>query len=214
VATIDDDRPSEPTAEPEAGSTGRRALIKGAVGPVPAAAVCSAPRVEGLTVVPDYASAGTATTGIITFRINGNGPSLLGANNWMNAAPSPTYTVNSDGPSDNNTIIMTAPLGAAGNAVFTFPTNQDTDGPAVSANVTFNVDPPFNRCQILNATADWEGSTSDRGQSTAPFSNQVPNTTSPRSIPMSFPGGPGTAGNNFFNPATKLNFIEVRIQCT
>jgi hypothetical protein len=188
--------------------------MKGAAGAAAAAAVWSAPRVEGLSLVPDYASAGTATTPVITFRLDGNGPGLLGANNWMNAAPSPAYTINSNGPSDNATIVMTAPLGPAGNAVFTFPTNQDTDGPAFNANVTFNVDPPFNRCVILSAVADWDGSTSDRGQTNAPFTNQSPNTTSPRSIPMTFGPGPSSAGNNFFNPATKLNWVEVRIQCT
>jgi len=76
----------------------------------------NAPHIEGHSIVPDYASAGTATTPVITFQITGNGPSLAGANNFMNAAPSPTYNVTQNGPSDNQAIILTAPLGAAGNA--------------------------------------------------------------------------------------------------
>ena len=192
----------------------RRALAQGATAAAAGALAWSAPRIEGLSVVPDYASAGTNTTGIITFHLNGNGPGVLGANNWMNAAPSPAYTVTQDGPSDNQAIYLTAPLGPAGNAIFSFPGGQDTDGPAFVAGVEFQIDPPFNKCVVISAIADWDGSTSDRGTTSAgPISNQSPNTTSPRFVPLSFPPGESSAGNSFFNPATKLNFVEVKIQC-
>src|SRR5690349_20345189 len=89
----------------------RDAIKKDAIGAAVAGTVWAAPKIEGLSVVPNYASAGTNTTGVITFRLNGNYPGILGGNNWMNAAPSPAYTVNQDGPSDNQAIILTAPLG-------------------------------------------------------------------------------------------------------
>lgn len=211
MGTEDKDQPGLETQKHD-----RRDLLKKGVAAAGVGAVVwAAPTIKGLSIVPDYASAGTATTGVITFRLNGNGPSLLGGNNWMNAAPSPSYTVTQDGPSDNQAIILTAPLGAAGNAVFTFPGGQDTDGPGVSGTVTFNVDPPFNKCVVLGGTCDWWGSTSDRGQTTfgAPGSNQSPNTTSPRAVPFSTPDGAPSGGNNFFNPVTQLNFLEVQIQC-
>jgi hypothetical protein len=193
---------------------GRRdALKKGAAAAAVGAVAWSAPRIEGLSVVPDYASAGTNTTPVITFHLDGNGPGLAGYVNYMNAGASPAYTINQNGPSANATITMVAPLGPAGNATFTFPSGQDTDGPAVSAGVNFNIDPPFNKCVIISAVADWDGSTSDRGTTTAPFTNQSPNITSPRFIPLTFPPGESSAGNSFFNPAVKLNFIDVSIQC-
>jgi hypothetical protein len=196
-------------------STSRRdALKKAAAAGAVGAAVWMAPKVDGMSVVPDYAAAGTSTTGVITFRLNGNNPGILGGNNWMNAAPSPAYTITQNGPSDNQAIILTAPLGAAGNAVYTFPAGQDTDGPGVTASVTFNVDPPFNRCVVLGGRTDWEGSTSDRGTLNFGASgNQSPNTTSPRTVTVTTGGGSPSAGNNFFNPITKLNWIEVDIQC-
>jgi hypothetical protein len=134
----------------------------------------------------------------------------------MNAALSPSYVVTQGGPSDNQAIILTAPLGAAGNAIFTFPAGQDTDGPGVSATVQFNIDPPFNKCVVLGGATDWEGSTSDRGTvnfTTPPASNQVPNSTNPRTVTISTPDGSPSGGNNFFDPVTKLNFLQVNIQC-
>lgn len=201
----------------DSSSTSRRdALKKAALGGAAAAAVWSAPKIEGLSVVPDYASAGTNTTPVITIRLNGNGPGLLGGNNFMNVAPSPAYTVVQNGPSDNQTIQVQVPLGPAGNATYTLPPGQDTDGSdAISQTVTFDVDPPFNKCQVLGGTADWDGSTSDRGQTTYPGgNNQVPNTTSPRTVNVPIGPGAPSAGNNTYNPVTKLNWTEIRIQCT
>ncbi len=196
-------------------STSRRdAIKKAAVAGAATAAVWAAPKVEGLSVVPDYAAAGTTTTGVITFRINGNNPGILGGNNWMNAAPSPAYAITQNGPSDNQAIILTAPLGPAGSAVFNFPQGQDTDGNSVTANVTFNVDVPYNKCVVLGGRTDWDGSTSDRG--TLNFgggSNQSPNTTASRTVTVTTGGGSPSGGNNFFNPVTKLNWLEVDIQC-
>lgn len=199
----------------------RAALKKAAAGSAAAATVWVAPKVEGLSLVPDYAAAGTATTGTITFQLDGNNPAILGGNNWMNAAPSPQYTVNQDGPSDSQDIILTAPLGPAGNAVWTFPKGQDTDGPAIpGGDVVFNIDPPFNRCRVIGGETDWAGSTSpNRGSRanvagpTNPASPLATNPTSPFTVPISILNGPGAPGNNSFNPATMIQSITVEIQC-
>lgn len=202
-------------------SSRRAALRKAALGSAAAAAVWVAPKVEGLSLVPDYAAAGTATTGLITFRLDGNGPNVLGAGNWMNAAPSPQYTVTQDGPSDNQAIILTAPLGPAGNAVWTFPAGLDTDGPAITGGaVVFNIDPPFNRCRVVGGETDWAGSTGEgRGYRVNtvgpgnPASPSATNPTSPFTVPIGIQDGPGAPGNNFFNPATMIQSITVDIQC-
>lgn len=212
----------------EAGSTNappassrRNLLKKAAAGAAAGGAAWVAPRVEGLSLVPDYAAAGTATTGVITFTLVGNGPGVLGGDNWMNAQPSPQYTVTQNGPSDNQAIILTAPLGPAGNAVWTFPAGLDTDGPAIPGGaVVFNIDPPFNRCRVIGGETDWEGSTGTgrgfRANNVGPGNPAgptSPNPASPFTVPIGIQAGPGAPGNNFFNPATKIQSITVQIQC-
>jgi hypothetical protein len=205
---------------PDGSTTSRRSALKkaaaaGAVG----AAAWAAPKVEGFSIAPDYASAGTSTAVDITLRLNGNGPGLAGANNYMNAAPSPSYTITQNGPSDSNQIIITAPLpgpgpsGPVGNAVWTFPSGLDTDGPAIpGGTVAFNVDGPHNRCRVTGGTTGWQGTTGGR-----------PNTSNSQSA-VTLPNNPGTfsqtisipAGGEdpYYNPSSAINFIEIRIQCT
>ena len=211
-----DDAPTAGPSDPSRPTSSRRSVMKGAAGAAAAAAVWSAPRLEGLSVVPDYAAAGTASTPVISFRLNGNGPTgFFYTANFMDAAPSPLYTINADGPSTNVTIQMTAPLGPAGNAVFTFPSGQEANAlNAVNATVTFNVDPPFNRCIVLGTTAGWSTENGVfRGNTTATTTaNQSPNTTSPRAIPLSFP--PGNSIAPFFSGvATRLDSLVVNVQC-
>jgi hypothetical protein len=194
-------------------SSRRDALKKAAAAGAVSAAVWAAPRVDGLSIAPDYASAGTNTTGVITFRLDGNGPGLLGANNWMNAGGSTAgVVVVQNGPSDNQAIILSTPLGPAGNAVYTFPSGLDTDGPAVTGGtVVFNIDPPYNKCQIVGSNTGWDGSTGGLPTLGNNWSGTpIPNGSSPFSQTVSMPGG----GGPYYNPATKINFIEVRIQCS
>ena len=193
----------------------RDALRKAAGAAALGGAVWTAPKLKGMSVVPDYASAGTTTTSVITFRLNGEGPSLAGGNNWMQIAPSPAYTQTSaNNVTTGGPVSMTAPLGVAGNAVFVFPNQTPTDGGAFDQTVTFHIDPPYNKCVVLGGTADWWGSTSDRGQtSIGGGANVSPNTSSPIVVPVPAPGGSPSAGNNFWNPVTKLNWVEVNIQC-
>ena len=199
----------------DTGATRRDALKKAAGAAAIGAAVWSAPKLDGFSIVPDYAAAGTGTTGVITFRMNGVGPSLLGGDNSMTAAPSPAYNILSNNTTTGGPVTLVAPLGPIGNAVYNFPSAVSTDGAAFDQNVVFNVDPPFNMCVVIGGTADWEGSTSDRGQTNfGGGANQSPNTTSPRTVNVPAGGGGPSAGNNFWNPVTKLNWVEVRIQCT
>lgn len=150
----------------------RDALKKAAVGTAVAGAVWVAPRVDGLSLVPDYASAGTASTGNIKFVIeatdsydNNNYYSNNDRNNWggLNGcglgpndylvAVQPKNPGISISPLPNTTqrsaITMTAPLGAAGNAVTTVPNGADGDlENTIDINVAFNIDPPWNKCRI------------------------------------------------------------------
>jgi hypothetical protein len=204
----------EESVPEQAGTDSRRsALKKAAAAGVVGAAVFAAPKVEGMSIAPNYAAAGTGTTGLITLRLNGNGPGLLGANNFMNAAPSPQYTITQNGPSDNQAIILTAPLGAAGNAVWTFPGGLDTDGPAIpGGSVAFNVDPPYNNCRIISGNTGWQGSTGGRPTlSNTAGPAPVPNNVAPFTQTIGIPAG---GESPYYNPSTAINFIEIRIQCT
>lgn len=197
----------------DSGSESRRsALKKAAAAGVVGAAAFAAPRVEGMSIAPNYAAAGTATTGVITLRLNGNGPGLAGANNYMNANPSPSYTINQNGPSDNQAIIITAPLGTAGNAVWTFPSGLDTDGPAIpGGSVAFSVDPPYNRCRVVSGNTGWQGTTGGRPDvSNSASPAPVPNTNASFTQTISIPAG---GESPYYNPASAINFIEIRIQC-
>ncbi len=200
-------------SEDSATDSRRSALKKAAAAGVAGAAVWAGPRIEGMSIAPNYAAAGTGTTDLITFRLNGNGPGLGGANNYMNAAPSPTYTITANGPSDNQAIILTAPLGAAGDAVWTFPSGLDTDGPAIpGGSVAFNVDPPFNNCRIISGNTGWQGTTDGRptlANDAGPAPS--PNTIAPFSQNISIPAG---GESPYYNPSSAINFIEIRIQCT
>ncbi|UDY33964.1 twin-arginine translocation signal domain-containing protein [Dermatobacter hominis] len=201
-------------------TTSRRSALKkaaaaGAVG----AAAWAAPKVEGFSIAPDYASAGTSTSIDVTLRLNGNGPGLAGANNFMNAAPSPAYTITQNGPSDSQAVIITAPLPGptpatpVGNAVWTFPSGQDTDGPAISGGtVAFNVDGPHNRCRVTSSNTGWQGTTGGRPTLGNPVTPApVPNNPGTFSQTISIPAG---GESPYYNPASAINFIEVRIQCT
>jgi hypothetical protein len=199
---------------------GRRAALKkaaaaGAVG----AAVWAAPKVEGLSVVPNYASAGTGVIANKCFTLTGNGPGILGADNSVSANPSPSQTVVSAGPSDASPVVVSMTLPSAnqptdpiGNVVWTFPGFVDTDGPAIpGGTVVFNIDPPFNKCQIASANVGWTGSTGGLPTLAAPFTPApIPNTTSPFSQTISIPAG----GGPYYNPATAITGITVCIKCT
>ena len=134
----------------------------------------------------------------------------------MNVAANPQYTISTNGPSDDQAIKIIAPLPSPnpaspiGTATFNMAKGVDTDGPAVSGTVVFEVDPPFNKCQITSVSSDWTGSTNgDVGGSGSFGPNVVPNNVSSITVPwtVSNPGGP------YFNPTTRLDTITVCIEC-
>jgi hypothetical protein len=195
-------------------SSRRNALKKAAVGAGVAGAVWVAPKIDGLSIVPDYASAGTGHI-TVTFTLVGEGPGILGGGNDLTAQPSAAYNIVTNGPSDDNAIQLRAPLGAIGDATWTFPKGLDTDGPAIPGGVVaFNVDPPFNTCHVTASVTDWQGSTGHRGtRNNGITANAGPNATGAFNVPISIADGPGAPGNNFFNPATKINSVTVTITC-
>jgi hypothetical protein len=85
--------PSEPELDPKVVSR-RDALKKAAIGAGIAGAVWSAPRIEGLSLVPDYAAAGTIPGGsTIQIKATSAACSPLSTTNcWGNCVPSPGGT--------------------------------------------------------------------------------------------------------------------------
>ncbi|MCO5311826.1 MAG: hypothetical protein M9952_02690 [Microthrixaceae bacterium] len=155
----------------------RDALKKAAAGAAVGGVVWAAPRVEGLSLVPNYASAGTATAGPITFVIESTSRSDGGGyyadsdvSNWgtlngcdngdadyhtaINGRSNPSVSISPLPASTQfSAITMSAPLGAAGNAVVTVPNGIDADLNAnYTINVAFNIDPPWNKCRINAVT--------------------------------------------------------------
>lgn len=126
----------------------RDALRKAAAG-----AAWSAPAVKGLSVVPDYAAAGTETTLTRTFRIlgvrqDGTTINLNRAEHYLRAIPTTGVTVSGGNPSSfpgqvsgpsSVTVEMTGALGSAGNAVATLQ-NKTNANPGSTPISTFRAD--------------------------------------------------------------------------
>lgn len=171
----------------------RDALRKAAAGAAVAGAAWSAPAVKGLSVVPDYAAAGTSTGLTRVFRILGVDrdyneldvstvthdfrglptPDVSATGGWGVAPPGdPAYSpstaqVLENGPAGHpgSLVTMTATLGAAGSVSATMQNSPSvyfradaSSNPTYTAPeriqipVTFNVDPPFNKCSVTEGT--------------------------------------------------------------
>ena len=198
--------PTPDPAEPDisTSSTRRDVLKKGAITGAVAGAVWSAPLIENLSVVPDYASAGTVSgVGPIVFKLVGY-DEPFSTTDGGKAVPSPAYTVNNPGPSKNQTIQMTAPLGVAGNATLTFPQGSDVDDGPFSTTVRFDVDPPYNKCRVVSGRVDWDND----GLGFQPLSVTnvpVPNNTSPSTATLTAAQAGPTANG--------VENIDVTIEC-
>lgn len=136
-------------AEAPATANRREALKKAAVASAVAGTLWAAPRVEGFSLLPDYAAAGTATPTGIRLQFNSPGPNVGG--DVFSGAPyttgTPPITVTGSG-STNAVATLNAPLGNAGNVTANLgPVPADADKTA-TITVTFNVDPPFNKCRV------------------------------------------------------------------
>ncbi|UDY33950.1 hypothetical protein [Dermatobacter hominis] len=199
----------EPEVDEPGGLDRRSMLAKTGAAAAVAAAAWTAPSISGLSVVPDYAAAGTSTNTTITFDVNVEGPGNAGGTNAFNAVSNPAWTINSGGPSNNAPIQYTAPLGAAGNAVFLLPQGEPADGNPVDGTVTFIVDPPYNRARVTGGTFGpvtpaFFGNLP--GGNLAIGANVSPNNTSPIVVPWSLPDQPGNA--------VRVNDINVTITTT
>lgn len=148
----------------------RDALKKAAAGGAIAGALWVAPKVEGLSLVPEYASAGTVRNTTFFVAIGGDGPSYPGYSNWFSYRSGSSGGWN--GPTQNTTLNIPISLGAAGNAVMTIPQGTQADGNPFTGNVAFNVDPPFNQCRITGLSSSPGPSTPD-SIGPAPVPNNV-----------------------------------------
>jgi hypothetical protein len=201
VEAVDDD--------PETGSINRRdALKKAGAASLVAGAVWAAPRIDGLSIVPDYASAGTATTNAIAFKWNSDGPGLAGGANSFHPEAGTGYNITQGGSTPGNPIQYVAPLGPAGNATMNLPSGTKADGVSFTGTVVFTVDPPFNKCVVTGGTfapvtpaffGDLPGGSLTIGTSPSP------NTTSPITVPFTMPARPGNA--------VRVNGVTVTIKC-
>lgn len=129
----DADNAIEPPASKEAGTTRRDALLKAAAASSVAAAVWAAPRVDGLSLRPDYASAGTVR-GTFSFSRNAN---------------------------ENAAVPYAVPVAGGGNETIV-ATYAHTPGTGTgNINVSFaSMDQPFNsNCKVIGATGGGGGET-------------------------------------------------------
>jgi hypothetical protein len=214
----------------------REAIKKAAAGAAVAGAVWTAPRVEGLSLVPDYAAAGTATAVIEkTFQIGtadfgncpgyycddpgvaGDGCDNLGDDNYAVAnAANPGIVSPSIGPTQNTNIRMDYVLQNAGpsptpigNVRVAMAQGADADLPNTDntrLNVEFSVDPPFNKCRVSAATLEKCG---ENNLNNLPLNNNpAPGATNP--APGNFTVGvviPGGPGQG------QAEFIRITVRC-
>lgn len=215
----------------------REALKKAIAGTTVAGAVWVAPKVEGLSVIPDYAAAGTGTAGPIRFRIqaakadtnnyyansdrNNNWRGLTGctgADDWAVAVSSsnPGITLSPIGPGPsgpaagafNGSFDMVAPLGLAGNATVTVPGGFDSDlpgGVTQTINVTFSIDPPWNRCRISNVVFNKCNPSSPGVGSFNIVNNPGPNVPNPTGFVAQVEIGPQPANHDT---------LDIFVECT
>lgn len=162
--TVDDGEPTEGGQDPL--RTRRDAITKAAGAAAVAGAVWMAPRVEGLSVVPDYASAATLTGNVnvpANFNWAGPGPSLpLNQTDYWALVPQ-----DSDNPGTTRTQVVSrvvplplhlpAPQGplftGASVSVSIAQNTQADQGASVPITVDFpGFDPPFNKLNAANLT--------------------------------------------------------------
>ncbi len=202
----------------------REAMRRAAGAAAVAGATWSAPRVEGLSILPDYAAAATGT-GSFTFLIRtadaaptyydsvgdevpacpGDGGSYFA----VRAVDNPGATSVSPGPGNTNgtTRTVTAPIGPAGSATVTVlsgPSNQgEFNDTRSDISVAVNIDPPWNRCRVSSFTATkCNGSGATINQS----GNPAPGAQNPAPFNVTFTI-PGPQPNY-------LSHVQIVVSCT
>ena len=158
MSTTDLDAAAESGDDPVvADSVARRAAMKAALGGAAAAAVWSAPRIEGLSLAPDYAAAASCTGGSMGEQSHNSnncdsgttecwGNNCCGTFNWDQQIVASRFTWNGS---------------LAGNV--------NTDSGNVSVNVN-GIDPPFQRCTV-NVSGNCNNGGSFRGGGSLVFNN-------------------------------------------
>lgn len=151
----------------EARISRRSALRKAAAGAAVAGAVWAAPRVEGLSIVPDYAAAASGSVGALTLNLDARDGCDANAYNsfadQIGVSPSPGWTINTaNSTTKNGNVVASATLPGVGNpngtVTATLPGPNNSSG---DVNATYNIavvfsgiDPPFNNCRVSAASAN------------------------------------------------------------
>lgn len=156
----------------------RAAMKKAAAAAAVAGAVWSAPRIEGLSLVPDYAAAGTFAGAVESNWDWFPGP---GTTDWWVSPGGPAVTRNYNTPGGPFSVTLNTP-------------NRADSGAAVPFTIDFAMDPPFNR--FAGGSFNFRGRNSTGGtngpHSGGPLAPYIPalprvtNNPAGPSIPISF----------------------------
>ncbi len=206
----------------EARSSRRDAMRKAAMGAAVTGAVWASPKIDGLSIVPDYAGAGTGT-GSFTFttRTADAAPTYYddvgdevpacpgsGGSHWNVRSPdNPGNTGISAGNTNGSPRSVTGPLGVAGNATMTVssgPSNQgELNETRNDISVTINIDPPWNKCRVSSVLARKCNGTN----ATININNNpAAGATNP---------APFTVGTTIPGPQSNyLSFVQVTVTCS
>lgn len=181
----------EPTAEPVADPAlidRRSAMKKAAAAAAAAGAVWSAPRIDGLSLVPDYAAAGTYSGSVTSNWDYWPGP---GTTDWWMAPNGPAVTQNYNTPSGSFSVTLNTP-------------NRADSAASVPFTINFAMDPPFNRFAGGNFNFQGRNSTGNTNgpHSGGPLASYIPglprvtNNPAGASQPISFtiPSGVNDVG--------------------
>lgn len=170
--TGDGDVVSEADASDDPRIARREAMRKAAIGAAVTGAVWASPKVEGLSVLPDYAAAATGT-GSFTFRtrtadaaptyydsVGDEIPACPGSggSHWNVRTPdNPGNTSINSGNTNGTARSVTGPIGPAGSATMSVASGPNNQGELNETrndiSVAINIDPPFNKCRVSSAVA-------------------------------------------------------------
>lgn len=146
------------------GHVHRRAALKAALGGAAAGVAWSAPRIEGLSISPDYAQAASCVGANVIFTKNANDDCCGNQECWGNGSCF-ACTGNGCGNAGYNFNVAPKPFVISGNI------NGSCNGDDGRINITVNgIDPPFQRCTV-NVTGNCNDSGSFRTNGGSVFNN-------------------------------------------
>lgn len=200
----------------------REAMRRAAAGAAVAGAAWAAPKVEGLSVLPDYAAAATGT-GSFTFttRTADAAPTYYdsvgddvpacegsGGSHWNVRSPdNPGSTSINAGNTNGTARSVTGPIGPAGSATMTVasgPSNQGENNETRNdISVSIDIDPPWNKCRVSSFVAR----KCDGGNATINANgNPAPGATNPAPVTVGFTI-PGPQPNY-------LSWVQITVTCS